>query len=317
MNLKLFFTTDIHGSDRCFRKFINAAKFYGAQVLVLGGDITGKAVVPIVKGAGDVYTANFSMEPRRVGTAELPVLVKEVQFNGFYPFVTNPDELATIRAEPDGVANLFRRLIAESLKSWVALAEERLPAQNVSIYISPGNDDDLVVDEVLASSTFVINPEERIVEVAPGVPMLTLGLSNPTPWHSPREVSEEELGWRLNALAERMPHPGGLSIYNTHLPPKDTPIDQAARLDETLKPIVQGGQIVMTGVGSSSVREAILKYQPALGLHGHVHEAAGAIRLGKTICINPGSEYSDGILRGALITLDEKKKTLNYQLTMG
>jgi Icc-related predicted phosphoesterase len=316
MTFKLFFTTDIHGSDRCFRKFINAAKFYGAQVLVLGGDITGKAVVPILKGSGDVYKANFSMAPRQVSIDELPALLKEIQFNGFYPFITTPDELASIQAEPQGIANLFRRLIAESLKGWVALAEERLALQNVSIYISPGNDDDAVVDEVLASSTFVINPEERIVEVAPGVPMLTLGLSNPTPWNSPREVSEEELGRRLNALAQRMPQ-DGLSIYNTHLPPKDTPIDQAARLDATLKPVVQGGQIVMTGVGSSSVREAILKYQPALGLHGHVHEAAGAIRLGKTICINPGSEYSDGILRGALITLDEKKKSLNYQLTMG
>jgi uncharacterized protein len=316
MTFKLFFTTDIHGSDRCFRKFINAAKFYGAQVLVLGGDITGKAVVPIVKGSGDIFTADFSMTPRRVGADGLAALVKEVQFNGFYPFVTTPDELASIQAEPQGIANLFRRLIAESLKGWVALAEERLALQNVSIYISPGNDDDAVVDEVLASSAFVIDPEERIVEVAPGVPMLTLGLSNPTPWNSPREVSEEELGRRLNALAQRMPL-SELSIYNTHLPPKDTPIDQAARLDATLKPVVQGGQIVMTGVGSSSVRQAILKYQPALGLHGHVHEAAGAIRLGKTICINPGSEYSDGILRGALITLDEKKKTLNYQLTMG
>jgi uncharacterized protein len=317
MAFKLFFTTDIHGSDRCFRKFINAAKFYGAQVLILGGDITGKAVVPILKSPAGDYTADFSMTPRQVGIDGLPGLLKEIQFNGFYPFVTTPDELASIQAEPDGIANLFRRLIAESLKSWLALAEERLALQNVRIYISPGNDDDLVVDEVLASSTFVVNPEERIVEVAPGVPMLTLGLSNPTPWNSPREVSEAELGRRLNVMAERMPQQGELSIYNTHLPPKDTPIDQAARLDETLKPIVRGGQIVMTGVGSSSVREAILKYQPALGLHGHVHEAAGAIRLGKTICINPGSEYSDGILRGALITLDEKKKTLNYQMTMG
>jgi uncharacterized protein len=175
MAFKLFFTTDIHGSDRCFQKFINAAKFYGAQVLVLGGDITGKAVVPILKSPAGVYSADFSMTPRQVGIDGLPGLLKEIQFNGFYPFVTTPDELASIQAEPDGIANLFRRLIAESLTSWVALAEERLSSQNVRIYISPGNDDDLVVDEVLASSSFVINPEERIVEVAPAVPMLTLG----------------------------------------------------------------------------------------------------------------------------------------------
>jgi len=110
---------------------------------------------------------------------------------------------------------------------------------------------------------------------------------------------------------------GYLTIYNIHTPPKDTPIDQAAKLDANLKPVVEGGQVVMIGVGSSSVRDLIMKYQPSLGLHGHVHEAAGAIRLGKTICINPGSEYSDGVLRGALITVDEKKKKFTYQLTMG
>ncbi len=315
MPFKLFFTTDIHGSDRCFRKFLNAAKFYGAQVLILGGDITGKAVVPILKGPGNTYSADFSMRPRQVDADGLNALVKEVQFNGFYPFITTQDEMAAIRSDPDGTSDLFRRLIAESLKGWIALAEERLAPQNVRIYISPGNDDDPVVDEVLASSRFVVNPEEQIIEVAPKVSMLTLGLSTPTPWNSPREVSEEELGRRLDDMARRMPGED-MAIYNTHLPPKDTPIDQAALLDANLKPVVKGGQIVMTGVGSASVRDAILKYQPALGLHGHVHEAAGAVRLGKTVCINPGSEYSDGILRGALITLNEKKG-FNYQLTVG
>src|SRR6266568_2674048 len=58
----IFFATDIHGSERCFIKFINAAKFYQADVLILGGDITGKAMVPIVRqanGASIRYRATF------------------------------------------------------------------------------------------------------------------------------------------------------------------------------------------------------------------------------------------------------------------
>jgi Icc-related predicted phosphoesterase len=316
MTLKIFFTTDVHGSDRCFRKFLNAAKFYSAEAIILGGDMTGKAVVPVVKGAGDKYVAEFSGRPKEATQAELEDLLKEIRFNGYYPYVTEPEELESIHADPDGGARLFHQVIQQSLREWMALAEERLAPLGIKVYISPGNDDDPVVDDVLNESRFVINPEEKVVEVAPGIPMLSFGYSNPTPWDSPRELPEAEIGRRLTALADQMPE-GYLSIYNIHVPPKDTPIDQAAKLDASLKPVVEGGQVAMIGVGSTSVRDLILQRQPSLGLHGHVHEAAGAIRLGKTICLNPGSEYSDGVLRGALITVDEKKKKFSYQLTMG
>lgn len=316
MSFKLFFTTDIHGSDRCFRKFINSAKFYGAQAIVLGGDMTGKAVVPVVHENATMYTAEFSSRPKSVSADELDGLLKEIKFNGFYPFVTTPDELKQIRAEPNGVQDLFKKLIKASLEEWMALAEERLKPLGVKAYISPGNDDDFVVDQVLTSADYIIDPEEQVVEVAPGISMLSLGYSNPTPWNSPRELSEVELGRRLEDLAKQMPA-NQVTLWNVHVPPIDTPIDQAAKLDANLKPIVQGGQVAMIGVGSTAVRDLIMKCQPTVGLHGHVHESAGAIRLGKTTCINPGSEYSDGILRGALLSIDEKKKSVSYQLTMG
>ena len=316
MTFKLLFVTDVHGSDRCFRKFVNAAKFYDAQVLVLGGDITGKAVVPVVRGANNTYGVAYTGRERQVPESELDDLLREIRYNGFYPFVTTPDEVAEVEADPQGTPKLFRRAIRESLEGWMALAEERLKPLGVKVYISPGNDDDDVVNEVLSSSDFVINPEEEVVQIEDGVSMLTFGYSNPTPWNSPRELPEEELGRRLTALAEKMPA-SGVTIYNIHVPPLDTPIDQAPMLDATLKPVVEGGQIRTTSVGSRSVREVILKYQPAVGLHGHVHEAPGAIRLGKTICINPGSEYNDGILRGALLSIDSRKQKVAYQLTMG
>jgi Icc-related predicted phosphoesterase len=162
----------------------------------------------------------------------------------------------------------------------------------------------------------VINPEEKVVEIAPGIEMISFGFSNPTPWNSPRELPEEEIKKRLTVLADKLSY-SGTSIFNLHVPPYDTLIDQAPKLDADLKPVVEGGQIAMTGVGSKAVREIIQKYQPSIGLHGHVHESTGAIRLGKTICINPGSEYNDGVLRGAIVTIDEKKKKISYQLTVG
>jgi Icc-related predicted phosphoesterase len=316
MAYKIFFTTDIHGSERCYRKFINASKFYGAQAIILGGDMTGKAVVPVVKESDGSHRASIANNDRHVTDNELPALLDEIRFNGFYPYVTTPGELAQVEADPDGKAGLFRNAIRESLIHWMSLAEERLKPLGTKVYISPGNDDDFIVDEVLGSSTFVINPEEQIVEIGPGMSMLTFGYSNPTPWNSPRELPEDQLFARLSPLAEKMSY-DGISIYNIHVPPVDTPIDQAAQLDASFKPVVHGGHVNMIGAGSKTVRDLIMKYQPSVGLHGHIHESAGAIRLGKTICINPGSEYSDGILRGCLLTIDEKKKKVAYQLTMG
>lgn len=316
MAFKIFFTTDVHGSERCFRKFVNAAKFYGVQAIILGGDITGKAIIPVIKDAGGTYTATITSTPRHITADELEALLKEIRFNGYYPYITTDDELEEISKDPDGKKKLFRAAIKESLESWFALAEERLKPIGVKIYVSPGNDDDEIVDEVLAESSFVINPEERVVEIAPGIEMMSFGYANPTPWDSPRELPEEELYKRLTALADKMSYKG-VSIFNIHVPPFNTPLDQAPKLDATLKPVVEGGQVAMAPCGSKSVRTIIEKYQPTIGLHGHVHESSGAFRLKKTICLNPGSEYNDGVLRGAIVTIDEKKKKVSYQLTVG
>ena len=58
-------------------------------------------------------------------------------------------------------------------------------------------------------------------------------------------------------------------------------------------------------------------YQPALSLHGHIHEARGNCRIGRTLCINPGSSYEQGDLLGAVVDLDGKKKVKRFLLTSG
>jgi len=73
---------------------------------------------------------------------------------------------------------------------------------------------------------------------------------------------------------------------------------------------------VMHGAGSKSVRRAIEKYQPLLGLHGHIHESQSVAKIGKTTCINPGSEYGEGVLRGCIVILGDGKIE-GYQMTRG
>jgi uncharacterized protein len=106
------------------------------------------------------------------------------------------------------------------------------------------------------------------------------------------------------------------AVFNFHAPPYGTGLDEAPALDENMRPILGGA--VMKPVGSTAVKEAILKYQPALSVHGHIHESKGVLRLGKTLTMNPGSSYTDGVLQGAVIDLNEKKgKVARYILVNG
>ncbi|HYY32633.1 MAG TPA: hypothetical protein VE693_03500 [Gaiellaceae bacterium] len=315
MSLTLYYASDIHGSDLLWRKFVNAGRFYEADVLVMGGDITGKAVAPIVRENGGFRASEVAGE-RIFGEEELPAVEKRIRDLGFYPLVTTQEELAAARDDEGAVATFFYDAMAASLESWLALAEERLAGTGVQLYVMLGNDDEPRLREVLASSALRVDPEDVTVDLGEGWQMISCGHANPTPWNSPRELPEDELEAHLEELI------GGAddtsrTVFNLHVPPIRTAIDRAPALDESLKPIVRGGTVTMTAAGSQAVRNVIERHRPPLALHGHIHESRGAVKVGETVCINPGSEYAEGVLHGALITLDQKKGLRNYQLVSG
>ena len=313
---KIFFATDIHGSDRCFRKFLNAGKFYGVDAIVLGGDITGKMIVPVVEeGAGRYYAQLFGRK-RVVDADGLAGLNKFIADAGFYPQPMTIDEINVLKDDPAGVNDLFRKLISATMTQWIELAEERLAGSRIQCLIAPGNDDPLFVDDLLGSSPIVVNPDGRLVELPGGFPMISVGYSNRTPWDSPRELDEKDLAALIDSEVAKLADPSR-AIFNLHVPPKDTPIDQAVALDSEFRPVMRGGSPYITGVGSSAVRDAIAAYQPMLSLHGHIHESRGEARIGRSLALNPGSEYSEGVLRGVIITLSEKKGVRGYQLVAG
>ncbi|MEA2278001.1 MAG: uncharacterized protein QOC78_2961 [Solirubrobacteraceae bacterium] len=315
MSFTVYYASDIHGSDLLWRKFVNAGKFYEADVLVMGGDITGKAVVPIVRENGG-YRARQIIGDRMAALDELPDLERRVRDMGFYPYVTDPDELAEAARSEGAVEALFRRAMAASLERWLALAEERLAGTDIRLYVMLGNDDEPALDEVLAASPLHVTCEDLPVELREGLQMLSCGMANPTPWASPREMPEEELAAHLERLAGELEDPSR-AVFNLHVPPKGTAIDQAPELDDTLKPVVRGGSVAMTSAGSAAVRALIERHQPLVALHGHIHESRGAVRVGRTVCINPGSEYAEGVLHGALLVLDKRKGLRNHQLVSG
>ncbi len=312
--LALYYTSDIHGSERCFLKFLNAAKFYNVNTLILGGDLTGKVLVPIVEVDGHWEMTFLGRHEVLRTLEEVTEAEKRIRFNGFYPYRCTPDELARMEADRAYADRVFRQVMRDSVERWVRLAEERLRGTGVRCFVMPGNDDEFEIDEVLAGSDVVVNPDGAIVEID-GYQMLSLAWANPTPWKSPRELPEEELAARIERLAREL-DPSLPVIFNLHCPPYDSTLDSAPQLREDLSVVMVGGQPNMVPVGSRAVREAIERYQPVVSLHGHIHESRGAVRIGRTLCINPGSAYGEGVLHGALVRL-ENDRVASYQLVSG
>lgn len=311
----IYYASDVHGSDKCFRKFLNAAQFYNASVLVMGGDILGKAIVFLEEVRPGVFTAaQHDRTVELTTSAELQAFEKSAADAGLYPYRCQPGDPAELQASGK-VEELFERLMRERLQAWVALADERLATSGVRCYIMGGNDDPPEVLTALHDGRVVIDPDEQVVQLDDHSEMISLGWSNPTPWHTPRECSEEELGQRIDALMTQV-HQPETSVMNLHVPPYASGLDDAPELDTSLKVQTSLGQTRFKPVGSTAVRAAIERYQPLLGLHGHVHEAHASCKIGRTVCINPGSDFGEGVLHGALVTLD-KGRLKGYQMVSG
>ena len=298
--VKIYYAGDVHGSEKCWRKFLNAAKFYEVDTLVMGGDITGKVMVPIVARGGGRHQARVLGRDETVSEEGLDELEKRIRFNGFYPYRCDREEYQRLESDPAYREATFTRLMVEEVRRWIRLAEQRLGDTRIQCYVMPGNDDEFAVDEAL-ESRYVINPDNAVVDLG-GVQMLSCSWTNPTPWDSPRELPEDELAARLEGLAAQL-DPKLPTIFNLHCPPADTPLDRAPQLTDDLRVVMDGGEPRIVSVGSTAVRELIERYQPVLALHGHIHESKGIAKIGRTTIVNPGSAYSEGVIDGAVVDL--------------
>lgn len=312
--MRIFYTTDIHGSERCWKKFINAGKFYHADVLVLGGDMTGKSIVHIVKEKNGRYRTDFMDRPVILdGPDQVAEVEQAIRNRGYYPVVLEPGEVKELENHPESVEELFVNEAVKRVKEWVTWAEERLGRDRIPCYVCPGNDDMFQIDAAFTSSEWVHLAEGEVIQLDDGHSIISTGWSNRTPWKTFRECDEPDLLKRIEAMAEKVPDMARC-ICNFHCPPYGSGLDEAPELDQNMRPRYAGRSLIP--VGSTAVRDAIQRYQPVLGLFGHVHEAKGTARIGRTLCINPGSTYEQGVLQGTLIDLEEQRIS-KYLLTAG
>jgi uncharacterized protein len=312
----IFYSSDLHGSNRCWRKFLGAAKFYKVGTLLMGGDLTGKAVVPITREADGSAVTTFLGEERRARTdEELSQLKDAVRYNGMYPWVAPPDEIQRHREDDAARDQLFETVMLDELRSWIQLADAKAQAAGLDIFAIAGNDDPWACNQVVASGERLQPCEDRVVKVG-GHEMIACSLVNPTPWDSPREMDESALYDHLRGLAEQVSDPSR-AIFMLHAPPFDSGLDTAREIDrDTLTVVMRNGQPHEIPVGSKAVRQIIEEYQPLVSLHGHIHESRGITTIGRTTCINPGSDYATGRIHGAVLSLGADKVTMR-QLVIG
>ncbi len=300
-SIKIIFTTDLHGSETAFRKFLNTALMTKADVLIIGGDLAGKSLVPILT----LSEGKYKVLDRIVGREGLEDIIKYYKSIGTYYTIVDEKEYHELEEDKNRLEDEFKKVILERLNEWSRIAEEKLKGTNLVIYTNLGNDDPLYMFDAIKQSERLVKCEGEVIDIN-GYEMITFGYVNPTPWNTPREMSEEEIYSYLKNEVSKLQRPEK-AIFNLHAPPYGTNLDNAPLLDSNLKPVVRGGEIVMTHVGSKAVRKIEEEMQPILGLHGHIHESRGFDKIGKTTVINPGSEYNLGILHASYVVLEDNK----------
>ena len=299
---RLYVVSDFHASDPAWRKLLNAVRLnvYKADAVLYAGDLTGKAMVPIV-ATGDRYEATL-LGQRRIARndEELAALERDVAGLGYYALRTTQSEVDALGGDQAKLDELFSREIRGRVTQWLDLAAERLDGTGVPLVLIPGNDDPYDIDESLATSQYCVNADGAVVDIPGGLQVVGLGKSSPTPWDTPREVSEDAFREEIYSLSDQVADPRR-TIFLIHCPPYGSGLDTAPVLDQNLRLQASAGDLMRGPVGSTGVLEAVQQVRPLLSLHGHIHESGGEKMIGQTLCVNPGSEAGSGIVRGYLI----------------
>jgi len=318
---RVFYATDIHGSQLAYRKLLNAPSGYDTELIILGGDVTGKFLIPVITAPDGSKRATVHGQKKEIKTEQdMQELINTLGVLGYYHVEMTEAEFKAAEKDEKIVNNIFHREQYKRLTEWIKMADERYQGTNIKMYVTGGNDDDVEPLKALDDnkSEHVIPCESTHVKIDEIHTMVSLGISNETPWHTPREYTEEIVAKRIEETVKGIDDFTNV-IFNFHAPPFGQGLDMCPELDTTKDPpapVMHGGEQVFKPAGSTAVLEAIQKYQPLLLLTGHIHESRGTAKIGRTFCINPGSEYGEGALRGAIVNIGDGK-IVSWQITSG
>ncbi|MBI5475223.1 MAG: hypothetical protein HY964_00635 [Ignavibacteriales bacterium] len=302
-SVKILFASDLHGSDLVFEKLLDATITWKAHALIIGGDVSGKTMTPILQKSPHSYEANFQGNRLNLESEiEVEKLEKHISSSGSYPIRLTVDEYDKMQSDPSHKDQRFLVEMKLRLKRWITDAQKKLQPHGTRFILMCGNDDRWELDDVISSSNFAENPERTILTLSDRHEIIGESGTNVTPFNCPRDMDENILQSRIEAKVKNIKDLSK-AIFVLHAPPFNSQLDLALKLDHNLKPIMVGGNAVEEPVGSKAVRNMIEQYQPLLSLHGHIHEKPGFRSIGRTKCVNAGSEYDRGIMKAFFLTI--------------
>lgn len=247
---------------------------------------------------------------------QVKTISKTLRDNGYYPYVTDEEEYNNIANDKDYFKKVLLKVMEEYFRVDISKIENNYRKLGVKLVYLAGNDDPKeFVNKIYEEydNDVLIPIDEKTMNINDYM-FLGFGYSNETPWHTARELPEREIEERLIKLFSGLNRNElDRTIAIIHVPPYGTTIDQAPKLTNDLKPVVEGGVVAMEHVGSTAVRRILENFGPLIGLHGHVHESYGIDFLNAKCCnkkipvVNAGSEYQGGMLRFAYLMLEDLK----------
>lgn len=311
---KIFFATDLHGSEPCFKKFLRAGTFYGADILFLGGDYGAKELVLFSNSEKGVDTFSGSGQHQHfASTDDFDRYVLWCKASG--RLMKRVDASVLQHIAPASYHDLFDRTLNDTFATWAEMARDAFRRDGIPIYVIPGNDDSPRTDHYFTSEPFVFMHRRTAELRASLITLLGWGGSNPTPWHTPREYPEHQIRSELEQALKLRSHAGPMVLL-AHPPPFGCGLDLVPEITKTLSYRLSFGSSAMVPIGSSAVREFVEEHQPLIGLFGHVHEGRGYHMIGQTLCINPGSAFHTGRLLGCILSITDGRVD-DFQLTDG
>jgi hypothetical protein len=279
------------------------------DVAIISGDLTAKAIVPVVEQKDGNYKFTFFKKTYTIKGKDLEKEIERIKSFGLYPYLCSEGRAKQLAQDKAELLKLFDEMAVESIKEWLKIAEvlgNKIKSGELKLIVMPGNDDTTKIDEVIENSKIAIYPLHKVLKIDEHHEMISFNFVNPSPWVTPREAPEEELEKMLEEIFA-LPQDKEHLIFASHCPPYDSGLDSAPKLDEKMTPTYTFGQPIMIPVGSKAVMKMVKKYQPKLGLFGHIHEASGFTKIGRTLCLNPGSEYDRNVFRCYLIDISKDK----------
>ena len=303
-DLRLLFVTDPHGSSAVLSKSLEEAVKRRVDMLILSGDLEGKYLL-FLEERGDklCWEDPVNGSPRTDPKERLPQVLAEIARCGAYGVVV-PRGFDVNREPREELDQRLRTEAASRMLEWVNTLDAWTRETGILVCMMAGNDDPPEFDDIIRDASQILFIDEMVIETR-GYRIAGISQVPPSPWHTPRELSEQELGGRLERLVE-LGNKDLPLILVAHTPPYSCGLDNAPLLDENRRQIVLGGVMQTGPVGSRSLR-SFLEARPdiPLALHGHVHESPGWARLSSTLCINPGTEYFAGVLVASFVLLED------------